>query len=419
MSLNQSIPITVVPSPVAQVSVSPTPTDVDSPVNFSVAVSGGTGPYTYAWLFGDGANSSLASPEHTYANPGSFLVQVWVNDSQAKSAYSSTTLTVNPALGATVAAAPTSAETGRAIGFWANETGGTAPYAVAWRFGDGSVGNGTHPVHAYSTSGDYSVGVWVNDSVGQSVHQTLTLTVTQGPTVSGSATPSTTDTGLPVAFDATVTGGIPPYSVGWAFGGGASATGPSVSHAFTLPGAWRVTVWGNDSAGGVSEQSFTVQVQPPPAISVFAISSSQVRAVSPVRFTVTASGGTGTLAYSYSGLPGGCSSANVANLTCTPTQGGVFNVTVTVTDAVGGSTTGSVGLVVTTSGASSGFLGLTGVDWLWVIIVVAAAVLIVFAGLLLVSRSGRGGRSPPKAGKVEPGPPGPTSRTPSSGPRSP
>ncbi len=419
MSLNQTIPITVVSPPVSQVTASPATTDVGSPVNFSALLSGGAPPYTYTWLFGDGTQSPLANPTHTYGSAGTFLVQLWVNDSLAQTAYSSTTVTVNPTLTVSVAAVSTTVETGRAVGFWANETGGTAPYAVSWTFGDGSVGTGANPVHAYSLPGNYSVGVWVNDSVGESVHQTLTLTVTQGPTVGGSASPTTTDTGLPVTFDATVAGGVPPYTIEWAFGGNTSATGPSVSHAFATAGAWRVTVWGNDSKGGVSEQSFTVQVQPLPAISLFAVSSSEVRAGSSVGFTVTASGGTGALVYSYTGLPGGCSSQNLATLNCTPTQGGLFNITVSVTDAVGGSTTASVQLTVTPSGSSSGFLGITGGDWLWVIIGVAAVVVIVLAVLLLVSRPGRPGRTPPPARAAPPGPRAPSPSPSNSGPRSP
>ena len=49
----------------------------------------------------------------------------------------------------------------------------------------------------------------------------------------------------------------------------------------------------------------------------------------------TVAGGVQPLTYAYSGLPQGCSSLDLASVTCTPAVAGKFNVTVTVTDYVG------------------------------------------------------------------------------------
>jgi hypothetical protein len=50
-------------------------------VSFSVAISGGAAPYSYAWHFGDGGTSTSSTPHHKYSGSGTFLVNVWVNDS--------------------------------------------------------------------------------------------------------------------------------------------------------------------------------------------------------------------------------------------------------------------------------------------------------------------------------------------------
>jgi len=50
-------------------------------VTFSTVLVGGTSPYSYSWRFGDGATSTSPSPTHTYPTPGSYSVNVWVNDS--------------------------------------------------------------------------------------------------------------------------------------------------------------------------------------------------------------------------------------------------------------------------------------------------------------------------------------------------
>lgn len=53
---------------------------------FSSSVTGGTPPYNYTWDFGDGARSYLASPVHTYANPGAYTVTLTVRDSVGRTA---------------------------------------------------------------------------------------------------------------------------------------------------------------------------------------------------------------------------------------------------------------------------------------------------------------------------------------------
>jgi hypothetical protein len=50
---------------------------------------------------------------------------------------------------------------------------------------------------------------------------------------------------------------------------------------------------------------------------------------------VSATGGVGPLSYGYAGLPAGCATANRSSLNCTPTSVGSYNVTVTVSDALG------------------------------------------------------------------------------------
>ncbi|HEV2429295.1 MAG TPA: PKD domain-containing protein [Thermoplasmata archaeon] len=62
------------------------PTVVGDPVvrnalTFSAAQSGGTAPFHWTWLFGDGSRDVVASPFHGYASAGRYGVIVWANDS--------------------------------------------------------------------------------------------------------------------------------------------------------------------------------------------------------------------------------------------------------------------------------------------------------------------------------------------------
>jgi PKD repeat protein len=52
-------------------------------VRFSAFATGGKGPYTYLWTFGDGTSSSAQNPVHTYNRAGPFTAVLTVGDSGA------------------------------------------------------------------------------------------------------------------------------------------------------------------------------------------------------------------------------------------------------------------------------------------------------------------------------------------------
>ena len=63
-------------------------------VHFQASTQGGLSPVTYRWSFGDGATSTLANPDHTYASAGTYLVNLTVTDASGGSATQSLTVTV-------------------------------------------------------------------------------------------------------------------------------------------------------------------------------------------------------------------------------------------------------------------------------------------------------------------------------------
>lgn len=63
-------------------------------VTFKATVSGGDGAYTYAWDFGDGNTSKVASPSHTYGQDGSYTYKVVVTDGKGVSQEKSGTVSV-------------------------------------------------------------------------------------------------------------------------------------------------------------------------------------------------------------------------------------------------------------------------------------------------------------------------------------
>lgn len=82
-----------VPAQIVSIRASNNTPDTETSVTFSASVNGDT-PISYAWNFGDGTTSSQASPSHTFAEPGTYTVQLNASN-KAGSDSRTMSLTVN------------------------------------------------------------------------------------------------------------------------------------------------------------------------------------------------------------------------------------------------------------------------------------------------------------------------------------
>ncbi|HYA10839.1 MAG TPA: PKD domain-containing protein [Thermoplasmata archaeon] len=105
--------VTVVAAPTVTAAATPSHPNVGATTLFYANVTGGSGPYTYTWRFGDGSTSALPDPDHAFTSATTYTVQVWANDSAGGSAHATLTVT---------AESPTStfagAVTGAPLWFW-------------------------------------------------------------------------------------------------------------------------------------------------------------------------------------------------------------------------------------------------------------------------------------------------------------
>jgi PKD repeat protein len=60
-------------------------------ISFTGTVIGGEEPYSWNWDFGDGENSSVQNPTHTYNTPGEYFITLYVSDSQGSEGVGTTT----------------------------------------------------------------------------------------------------------------------------------------------------------------------------------------------------------------------------------------------------------------------------------------------------------------------------------------
>lgn len=205
----------------------------------TLAVSGGTAPYTYAWSNGQTAATATGLTADTYS--------VTITDSAVPANSTVRVATVSnvpgPALGlVSVTDASCSGTDGTAT---VEATGGTAPYTYDW-------GNGQTDATATSLApGDYTVSV----SDANNCESTLLVTVGEETpfTLSFSSTAATTCGGADGTATVTASGGILPLTYSWDAAAGGQTTATATGLSF---GTYSVTV--TDDLGCTNTGSVSV-----------------------------------------------------------------------------------------------------------------------------------------------------------------
>ncbi|MDF2560201.1 MAG: hypothetical protein K0R99_1647 [Microbacterium sp.] len=205
-----------------------------------------------------------------------------------------------------------------------------------WDFGDDSPsGSGATPSHTYPATGTYTAKLTVTDSNGLAA-TTEKQVVVQAANVLPTASFEVTGTGLSVSADASAStdsdGTISSYA--WNWGDGATSTGQVASHVYATPGTRTVTLTVTDNRGGTASttrQAVTTHADP---VATFTSTTSGMTV------NVSAAGSSAsdgaTLSYSWNwgdGSPAG-SGATAGH---TYGQAGAHDITLTVTDSLGGS----------------------------------------------------------------------------------
>jgi hypothetical protein len=381
---------------VASFAASASSMDLGQSVRFSVFVSGGTSPYTYAYtgLPAGCISSNSSSVSCMPADPGIFSIHVYVHDSGESSASSSLSLTVDPVLSiSSFSIAPNIIDIGSNSTVTAMVSGGTIPYTYLYSgFPAGCVSSDVASIVCTpSEAGSFSVGLLVVDSVGGSVNATLPLTVTLDPTISSFlASPDVLDLGDYSTLHVSVEGGIEPLTYTYV-GLPTGCVGFDNATLLCSPGAtgvFTVSVVVKDSGNVTIFSALKMTVNPALAITSFLASPSRVDVDSATVLSVNVSGGTFPFDYRYLGLPYGCFSSSSAASPCVPGATGVYTIRIFVNDSAGNSVNATVSLTVQPSPASTtGFMDLPVDDWVLIAGLVVAIVAV--SAFLLLRRKRR------------------------------
>ncbi|HDP96315.1 MAG TPA: PKD domain-containing protein, partial [Euryarchaeota archaeon] len=230
-------------SPVAVMSITPSPAYTDMMVTFD-----GSGSYDpdgtvvdWMWDFGDGMTDSGEVVYHAYGVPGMYTVTLTVYDELGADNSATEVLEVltNEKPVAVIVADKTTAMVGEMItldGTQSYDPDGTIA-SYAWNLGDGTTDSSDIVMKSYGMPGTYVVTLVVTDNLGalsDPVSVTLTIEAPPEPPVAVIAGPSTGNQGVELTFDGS--GSYDPdgmiMSWDWDFGDGAIASGTVVTHAF-------------------------------------------------------------------------------------------------------------------------------------------------------------------------------------------
>lgn len=174
---------------------------------------------------------------------------------------------------AVISATPTSGDAPLVVSFSGSGSfdGDGSVVAHAWNFGDGTLASGATVSHVYGAAGDYTAVLTVTDNSGLTGSSSTLIRVlapNQPPVAVASATPTSGDAPLVVAFDAA--GSVDPDGIltgyAWAFGDGSTGSGPTVSHTYSSPGSYTAVLTVTDDRGATDSASVVISATQPPAV---------------------------------------------------------------------------------------------------------------------------------------------------------
>ncbi len=272
----------------APVSAFATDFVIGQPINFTEDLTNMVGvppanTIHWGWTFGDGATSSIASPTHTFATPGTYRVFSYVDgETDPANAFDGATIHIVAALPARppvivvhASAAISDISTPVLFDASASHSLDGSPLTFFWNFADSHTSTKARETHTFAPLGNGGVfksvvALVVTDAHGaKSVAYLNIEIVPEIPQAHVAVSSSNVVSGDSVSFDASSSTAPqnPPNDVlagyTWNFGDGSpqiTTQSPEIRHTFQREGTFTVTVQAIDQQGYPGVTTLTVTV---------------------------------------------------------------------------------------------------------------------------------------------------------------
>jgi outer membrane protein OmpA-like peptidoglycan-associated protein len=147
------------------------------------------------------------------------------------------------------------------VRFNGSASGGCPPYTYSWDFGEGGSSNDQNPSHSYQKAGNYTAELKVTDSKGNSCDERVSSIMVGCPplTCTASANPTSGEAPLTIQFNASASGGCPPYTYSWEIGEGGSSSEQNPSHLIEKEGNYTARLTVTDSKGNSCQKNVSYE----------------------------------------------------------------------------------------------------------------------------------------------------------------
>lgn len=334
--------------PVANASASPASGMAPLKVKFTGSGSTHDGPISYLWEFNDGATSTMADPEHTFGNKGTYNVRLTVTDNLDRKGSAVVPITIDSlehkAPAAKISATPTSGIAPLKVTFKGSGSTHDAPKRYHWDFRDGTpTSDIPDPVHTFDNKGTYFVQLTVTDMENLDLNNTDSVAITVNvkptppfpvePVAKALASPASGTAPLEVEFTGSGSSHEGPVTYRWDFDDGYVSSEADPVHSFAKKGTYNVqlNITDKGNPGLTNTDSVKIRVEPPLS-PVAKATASNINGTAPleVEFSGSGSRDDGPLRYQWDFKDGSASSE--ANPVHTFANKGTYNVQLTIED---------------------------------------------------------------------------------------
>lgn len=281
-----SLPINITVNPQPTLNCSFLGNYLGAPSIFTALPSGGTGPYTFLWNFGDGGISSDSVASHQFAGTGAYPVTVTAID--AKGCQASCNIPMDIVVAPQVVSDFTfnfqSFCGSTNVQFTDFSTGNVISWH--WNFGDGNTSNLQNPTHTYNQAGTYTVMLVASNGVNfDTTYAPNAITVEALPTAGINAVKREDCEPFMVQFQDASSGAT---SWTWNFGdGGPTSNLQNPTHLYSNAGVYSVSLTVTNNISGCSDQiteTNYITVNPSPTAQ-FSATPLEVCTGEPIKFT--------------------------------------------------------------------------------------------------------------------------------------